>query len=249
MLIASWNVNGIRAANKHIEKFLKEYNPEIIGLQEIKSKEIPLNIQILGYNSIVNPAKKPGYAGTAILTKVEPKETIIGIGKDKFDVEGRVITLIFKKFSLVNVYFPHSRRDLSRLKFKLEFNEEFENFISQFKNVIIMGDFNVAHKEIDIARPKQNEGNPGFTEEEREWMTKFLKKYVDVWRFLHPNEREYTYWSYMFNARKRNIGWRIDYFVISKNLIKYVEDCKIFKEVLGSDHAPIGLYLKDSILK
>ncbi len=248
MLIASWNVNGIRSANRSVEKFLKEYSPEIIGFQEIKSKEMPLNLQTLGYQIILNPAEKPGYAGTAVMTKVEPKEIILGVGKKKFDEEGRVITMRFKKFTLINAYFPHSRRDLSRLKFKLEFNKEFEKFVSQFKKVIVMGDFNVAHTEIDIARPKQNEGNAGFTKEEREWMTKFLEKYVDVWRKLHPKKRKYTYWSYMFNARKKNIGWRIDYFVISKNLMKYVEDCKIFENVFGSDHAPIGLILSNQIL-
>jgi len=245
MLIVSWNVNGIRAANKSVEKFIKEYSPDIIGFQEIKSKEFPLNLQSLDYEIILNPAKKPGYAGTGVLTKIKPKKVISGIGKKKFDDEGRVITMKFKGFTLINAYFPHSRRDLSRLKFKLEFNNEIEKFASHFRNVIIMGDFNVAHTEMDIAHPKQNEGNAGFTKEERRWMDKFLEKYVDVWRELHPNKRKYTYWSYMFNARKKNIGWRIDYFLVTKNLMKYVKDCKIFENTTGSDHAPIGLKFLD----
>ena len=249
MLIVSWNVNGIRAANKNVYEFIKKFNPSIIGFHEIKSKELPLNLQIENYEVIVNHAKKAGYAGTAILTKVKPKEIVMGLNSEKFDSEGRVVSLIFKRFTLVNAYFPHSRRDLSRLKFKMEFNERFEEFVSQFKRVIMMGDFNVAHREIDIARPKQNEGNAGFTNEERAWMERFTNKYIDVWRYLHPNERKYTYWSYMFNARKKNIGWRIDYFLVSKNILKYVTDCKIFEEVMGSDHAPIGLYLKDELIK
>lgn len=246
----SWNVNGYRACIRHgFYEFMDKYKPDIIGIQEIKQSDKPLAPP--GYYMVWNPAKRKGYAGNAIFVKEEfglkDDKSILGIGNPIFDDEGRVSTLECDNFYFVNAYFPNSQHELKRLDFKLEFDKSFSSFVNKLrkkKPVIMCGDFNVAHEEIDIARPKGNEHNPGFTKEERDWMTKLLSdEYLDTFRFLHPKEVKYSWWSYRFNARKRNIGWRIDYFVVSKGFENKMKTAKadILTEVLGSDHAPIYL--------
>jgi len=259
-------VNGIRAVlKKGFFEFLKKEKPDVLCLQEIKISDSArekeefsaqggpaLGWNFPGYAEFWNSAERPGYSGTAILVKSskvhEVKSNINGIGIDKFDKEGRVQTLEFDKFYLVNVYFPNANHELSRLGFKVEFNDKLLKYIKKlekFKLVIITGDFNVAHEEIDLARPKDNIGNPGFTYEEREWMTKFLKSgFIDIFRYFYPERQEYTWWSYRFNARARNLGWRIDYFCVSAKFIKSIKNAHILNKVMGSDHCPIVVELK-----
>ncbi len=246
MLLVSWNVNGIRACHDNLLRFIKTHSPDVISLQEIKSKEIPLDIRSLNYFQYWYPAEREGYSGTGVLSKIKPRRVKYGMGIKKFDREGRVITLDFKDFYLINAYFPNARRDLSRLKFKLEFDEAFLKYVKRLrKPKIICGDFNVAHEEIDLANPTSNREHAGFTDEERKWMTKFLSSgFVDTFRMFVKEGGHYTYWTYMFNARKRNIGWRIDYFIVSKELKDKVKKSWIFTRVYGSDHAPIGLEVK-----
>ena len=245
MLLASWNVNGIRAAiKKGFWDVVRNLRPDVLGLQEIKhdtAPEIPLDLQ--GYKWYWFPAERKGYAGVAVLSRVEPLSVIKGMGIEDFDKEGRVITLEYPDFYVVNAYFPHSRHDLSRLDFKLRFDESIEKYVSSLrkkKPVILMGDFNVAHTEKDIARPKENEGNAGFTKEERNWMTKFLSEgWIDTFRYKNPDATDkYTWWSYRTRARERNIGWRVDYIVISKELLPRLKDAWIFYDTYASDHVP-----------
>ncbi len=253
MLLVSWNVNGIRACYKNgLLDFLKKYKPDIIGMQEIKASEekVPKEILYLpGYEKVWNPAKRPGYAGTAVFYKsgIKPENIDLGIGKKKFDDEGRVMTLEFKRFYFVNSYFPNSQHGLTRLKFKLEFDKEIQDYLDKLRDrkpVVVCGDFNVAHKPIDLANPKQNEKNAGFTPEERAWMDKFLADgWIDSFRLFTKEGGHYTWWTYRFNARARNIGWRVDYFIVSKNLVPKVKRSWILSDVYGSDHAPIGLEL------
>ena len=244
--ILSWNVNGFRAVvKKGFFEFLKKEKPDILGLQEIKQIEKPM---IEEYLVVWNPAKRKGYAGTAVYTLVNPLKITKGIGIKKFDDEGRVITLEFEKFFLINAYFPNAQRGLKRLDFKLEFNNALLNYMEKLrekKPIVLIGDFNVAHKEIDIARPKDNIHNAGFTIEERQWMDKLLSKgYIDTFRMFHPNEKgAYSWWTYRFNARARNIGWRVDYVIVSNELKDKVKDAFILKDVYGSDHAPVGILL------
>ena len=241
--------------------FLKKEKPDVLLLQEIKINDVMRakeNFDFPGYEEYWNSAERPGYSGTAILVKTSPLTPLLnrrgetinqGIGIKKFDIEGRAQTLDMGKFYLVNAYFPNANHELSRLKYKLEFNEALLKYLKKLeksKPVIICGDFNVAHEEIDLARPKDNVGNPGFTDEERAWMTKFLKKgFVDTFRQEHPKKVQYTWWSYRFNARINNIGWRIDYFVVSDKLKKRVKNAYILDKITGSDHCPVGLEIKD----
>ena len=243
--VASWNVNGIRAAiRKGFWDVVRALKPDILGIQEIKASDPPeIPLDITGYRWYWFPAERKGYAGTAILTRIKPKAVEYGIGREEFDREGRVLTLEFDKFFVVNAYFPHSQRELQRLPFKLEFNRAIEQYVEglrQEKPVVFMGDFNVAHTEKDIARPKQNEGNAGFTKEEREWIDSFLKKgWIDTWRYLHPDETgKYTWWSYRFKAREKNIGWRIDYILIPEEIKHWLKDAWIFYDTYASDHVP-----------
>ncbi len=252
LFLASWNVNGIRACFKNgFLDFLEKYSPDILSLQEIKSTEdmIPMEVRYYeGYEKYWNSARRKGYAGTAILTKIEPKEVKFGIGDEKFDDEGRVITADFGNFYLVNAYFPNSQHGLPRLNFKLEFDEKIHEYLNNLrkeKPVILCGDFNVAHKEIDLANPKQNVKNAGFTPEERAWMDKFLEDgWIDTFRMFTKEGGHYTWWTYRFKARERNIGWRVDYFVVSENLKDKVKKSWILSDVYGSDHAPIGLEIE-----
>ncbi len=254
MKIISWNVNGIRAViKKGFINFLKKQKPDILCLQEIKIDEVSRakeQFNFKDYQEYWHPAERPGYSGTAVLVK--NSLTVIsvknGIGKKEFDREGRVQTLEFKNFYLINAYFPHSNHELTRLDFKLQFNQAFYKYVDKLakkKPLVMGGDFNVAHEEIDLARPKDNVGNPGFTNQERAWMTKFLNSgYIDSYRYLNKNKVQYSWWGYRFNLRARNIGWRIDYFCVPEKIKKQVKSAFILDEIIGSDHCPVGIEIK-----
>ncbi len=251
MKILSWNVNGLRAAIKNgILDELKKEDPDIILFQEVKVDKlsVPEEIYHLNYKVYLNSAEKKGYSGTMALSKIEPLNYSTGIGIPEFDSEGRVQTLEFEEFYIVNSYFPNSQHGLTRLDFKMDFNDKILNYLESLKKkkpVIITGDFNVAHEEIDIARPKDNEKNAGFTIEERTFMSKFLEEgYIDSYRYFHKDPGHYSWWSYRFNAREKNIGWRIDYFIISKDFIDKLKDSIIMENIKGSDHAPLELLIK-----
>lgn len=244
----SWNVNGIRACLKNgFAEWLKEEKPDIVGLQEIKINDearAKETFDFAGYNEYWHSAKRPGYSGTAILSKIEP----LSIERGTWDDEGRVLTLEFEGFYFVNTYFPNSNHELSRLSFKEEFNKNWLDYIKKLekkKPVITCGDFNVAHQEIDLARPKDNVGNAGFTKEERSWFDKFIKHgLIDTYRLTNGDKVQYSWWSYRLNARARNIGWRIDYFLISSNLKNKLQRAFIDDTTLGSDHAPVGIEIE-----
>lgn len=243
MKLISWNVAGIRACiNKGCLDFIKKENADVYCLQEVKSSDVPF---IDGYETFNFPAKKKGYSGVLVYSRNKPISVNYGIGNKDFDDEGRVIVLEFEHFYFVAVYFPHSGRDLSRLHFKLRFNKTFEEFCKKLgknKPLVIAGDFNVAHTELDLANPKQNVKNAGFTPEERMWFDSFLKSgYIDTFRLFVSEPGNYTWWTYRNNCRQRNIGWRVDYFVASESLKKKLRDAWILKDVMGSDHCPIGL--------
>lgn len=254
MLLMSWNVNSIRAAVRHgFEKFLREQKPDILCLQEVKISDDARSKQefnFAGYIEYWNSAKRPGYAGTAILVNEKLAQPIVtnGLGKLEFDAEGRVQRAEFKNFYLINCYFPHSRHDLSRLNFKLKFDDAILKYVKKLKKnkpVIITGDFNVAHAEIDLKNPKSNQENPGFLPQERECMDKLLKAgFIDTYRLMNGDKIQYTWWSYMFNARAKNIGWRIDYFLASEKLKNKIIKAEILDKVMGSDHCPIKLEIK-----
>ncbi len=244
--IYSWNVNGIRAVVRN--RFIKWFNdtkPDILCVQEIKARkeDIPEEIKkIKGYHLYSSSAEKKGYAGTAVLTKIKPIKVIDKIGIDKFDKEGRFLLLEFDKFYLFNVYFPNAQRGLKRLSFKNEFNEAYLEFIKKLKDkpLILTGDFNVAHKEIDLKNPKQNIKNAGFTIEERKFTDKLLKMgFTDSFRQFHPKKIQYSWWTYRFHARDKNIGWRIDYFFVSNSLVKHIRKAEIMDNIYGSDHCPV----------
>ena len=248
--ITSWNVNGIRAALKNgLVKTLNKIDADIVCLQEVKADEasLPEEIGNLGYSVFINPAEKRGYSGTLSLSRSTPLSVTKGMGSKKFDSEGRVLALEFQNFWVINTYFPNSQRGLTRLDYKLEYNKNFERWLEDLrktKPLIICGDFNVAHEEIDIARPKENEMNAGFTVQERKWMTEFLSRgYLDTFRMFNREAGNYTWWSYRFNAREKNIGWRIDYFIVSHELEKNVVSSSILSQFGGSDHAPIIMEL------
>lgn len=261
MKIISWNVNGIRAAVKNgLVDYLNKAKPDIIGLQEIKissDARAKTEFDFGNYEEFWHSAQRPGYSGTATLIKnYEPASpagrlpitNYIKGFNNKDDNEGRVQTLEFEKFYFVNCYFPNANHELSRLNFKEEFNAKFLEYIKKLerkKPVIACGDFNVAHEEIDLKNPKENVGNAGFTSEERVWMDKFLAAgFVDTFRHLHPKDIKYSWWSYRFGARHRNIGWRIDYFLVSKSLIKKIKKSEIFDNIKGSDHCPVGIEIE-----
>jgi len=252
MKIISWNVAGIRSCfKKGLTNFIKKENADIYCFQEVKCQpnQFPEELnKMKDYEAFHSFAEKKGYSGVSVYTKIKPMSVICGIGNNPFDSEGRVLTLEFKNFFLVNVYFPHSNRGLKRLDFKLKFNNHFLEFckdLQKTKPIIISSDFNVAHKEIDLRNPKQNEKNAGFTKEERDWFDSFLKEgFIDTFREFNRGGENYTWWSYRNNVRQRNIGWRIDYFIISKKLRGILNKSEILKDVFGSDHAPILLEIK-----
>ena len=247
MKLISWNVNGLRAIyKKDFESIFKEFDADVFCLQETKMQEGQLEVSFDGYEMYFNYAERKGYSGTAIFTKTKPKNVIYGIGIEEHDKEGRVITLEFKEFFLVNCYTPNSGRELARLDYRMEWEDAFRNYLKELdkiKPVILCGDLNVAHKEIDLKNPKTNRKNAGFTDEERNKMTLVLDNgFTDSFRYLYPDkENAYTWWSYMGHAREKNVGWRIDYFIVSDRFSKNIKDAYIFPEIMGSDHCPVGL--------
>lgn len=247
MKLISWNVNGIRAAiTKGFNEFFEEENADIFCIQETKMQEGQATIEFEGYKQYWNSAIKKGYSGTAIFSKIDPLNVTYGIGIDEHDKEGRVITLEFEKFYLVNCYTPNAKRELERLPYRVEWEDAFREYLKKLdlkKPVILCGDLNVAHKEIDLKNPKTNIGNAGFTFEERGKMTELLESgFIDTYRYLYPEkEGAYTWWSYMFHAREKNVGWRIDYFIVSDSIKEKIQEAKIYDGILGSDHCPIGL--------
>lgn len=251
MKLVSWNVNGLRAViNKGFEEFFKETDADIFCIQETKMQEDQIDDKIReifkGYNTYWNSAEKKGYSGTAIITKNIPLNIKFGIGIEEHDKEGRVITLEFDKFYMVNCYTPNSKRELERLDYRMVWEDAFRNYLLELnkkKPVIGCGDLNVAHKEIDLKNPKTNRKNAGFTDEEREKMTELLNAgFTDTFRYLYPDKTDtYTWWSYMFKAREKNAGWRIDYFIVSNSIKDKIKESYIYSEVMGSDHCPVGL--------
>lgn len=246
----SWNVNGLRACmNKGFMDFFEHVDADIFCLQETKLSEGQLDWNQEGYYAYWNYAEKKGYSGTAVFSKEEPLKVTYGIGVEEHDKEGRVITLEFEKFYFVTVYTPNSQRELARLDYRMEWEDAFRAYLTglkEKKQVIVTGDMNVAHKEIDLKNPKTNHKNAGFTNEERAKMTELLDVgFIDTFRYFYPDlEGVYSWWSYMFKAREKNAGWRIDYFLASKGLEEQLVDAKIYTDILGSDHCPVGLVVK-----
>ena len=247
MKLISWNVNGIRACvNKGFTNFFKTIEADIFCIQETKCQEGQIELEFNGYTSYWNSAEKKGYSGTAIFTKKKPISVAYGIGIEEHDKEGRVITLEFENFYMVNIYTPNSKRELERLEYRCIWEDEIRRYLLQLnkeKPVIMCGDLNVAHKEIDLKNPKTNHHNAGFTDEERNKMTDLLSVgFTDSFRYLYPDkENQYSWWSYMGHAREKNIGWRIDYFIVSSNIQEKIKDAYIYPEIMGSDHCPVGL--------
>lgn len=249
MKFISWNVNGLRACvKKDFEASFHHLDADFFCLQETKMQAGQLDLQFEGYQSYWNYADKKGYSGTAIYTKHEPLNVTYGLGIDEHDHEGRVITLEMEDFFLITVYVPNSQDELRRLDYRMQWEDDFRAYVKQLdaiKPVIICGDLNVAHEEIDLKNPKTNRRNAGFTDEEREKMTILLDNgFVDTFRHLYPEQVTYSWWSYRFRAREKNAGWRIDYFLISERLKERLVDAKIHTEILGSDHCPVELELQ-----
>lgn len=245
MKFISWNVNGLRACvTKGFTDFFNDIDADFFCLQETKLQQGQIDFAPEGYYSYWNYAEKKGYSGTAIFTKYEPTSVTYGMGIPEHDTEGRVITLEYDNFYLITVYVPNSKRKLLRLDYRMQWEDAFRDYICALdkkKPVVFCGDLNVAHKEIDLKNPKTNHRNAGFTDEEREKFSLMLDSgFTDTFRFFYPEQEGiYSWWSYMFKARERNAGWRIDYFVTSKRLDDKLEDAKIHTEVLGSDHCPV----------
>ena len=244
----SWNVNGLRACvGKDFENPFKELDADFFCLQETKMQEGQLDLTFEGYNSYWNYAEKKGYSGTAIYTKHQPLSVSYGIGVEEHDHEGRVITLEYEKFYLITVYTPNSQTELRRLDYRMTWEADFRKFLKNLdakKPVIVCGDMNVAHEEIDIKNPKGNRKNAGFTDEEREKMTELLNDgFTDTFRYKYPEQVTYSWWSYRFKAREKNAGWRIDYFLVSDRLQANIDDAKIHTDIMGSDHCPVELDL------
>jgi len=249
MKFISWNVNGLRACvGKEFEQQFKDLDADFFCLQETKMQAGQLDISFPGYESYWNYADKKGYSGTAIYTKHKPLSVTYGIDIDEHDHEGRVITLEMGDFYLVTVYTPNSQDGLRRLEYRMKWEDDFQAYLHKLdekKPVIVCGDMNVAHQEIDLKNPKTNRKNAGFTDEEREKMTQLLSNgFIDTFRTLYPEQVTYSWWSYRFRAREKNTGWRIDYFLISERLKDRLEDAKIHTEIMGSDHCPVEIILK-----
>ena len=249
MKIVSWNVAGLRAClNKGLDRFVAEDKADIYCFQETKITEEENPFHPLGYREYLYPAEKKGYSGTMIYSKVEPISIKYGIDDEEYDSEGRTITLEFEDFYLVNCYVPNSKRGLLRLDSRMRFEELMKKYLLDLKskkNVIYCGDLNVAHEEIDIKNPKTNHFSAGFTDEERDKMTKLLEAgFIDTYRYFNPETIKYSWWSYMHQARLKDIGWRIDYFIVNKEYINNVTNTMIYTDTLGSDHCPIGIEIK-----
>ena len=247
MKLISWNVNGIRAClTKGFEDIFKKLDADIFCIQETKCQPEQIELEFEGYTSYWNSAEKKGYSGTAIFTKQKPINVTYGIGIEEHDKEGRVITLEFEKFYMVDIYTPNSKRELERLDYRQIWEDVIRKYLlklNETKPVIMCGDLNVAHKEIDLKNPKTTRHNAGFTDEERQKMTELLDAgFTDSFRYLYPDkENAYSWWSYMGHAREKNVGWRIDYFIVSKSIENQIKEAKIYPEIMGSDHCPVGL--------
>lgn len=250
MKFISWNVNGLRACvGKGFLDFFKEADADIFCLQETKLQEGQIDLELPGYHQYWNYAEKKGYSGTAIFTKTKPLSVAYGIGVEEHDHEGRVITLEYPDFYFITVYTPNSQNELTRLDYRMKWEEDFLSYLKKLeenKPVIFCGDLNVAHNEIDLKNPKSNRKNAGFTDEERGRFTALMQAgFIDTFRYFYPDQEGiYSWWSYRFSARAKNAGWRIDYFIVSESLKDRLEDAAIYTEVMGSDHCPVGLFLK-----
>lgn len=246
MRFVSWNVNGLRAIyQKDFPNIFNQFEADFICLQETKMQEGQLDFNPEGYFKYFNYAEKKGYSGTAIYTKHEPLSVNYGIQVDQHDHEGRVITLEYETFYIVCVYTPNAQDELRRLSYRMEWEDDFRAYLvklDQTKPVIVCGDLNVAHEEIDLKNPNSNHNNPGFSDEERAQFTKFLEAgFVDTFRYLYPDKEQYSWWSYRMKARERNVGWRIDYFVVSDRIAKDIDEALIHDDIFGSDHCPVSL--------
>lgn len=250
MKFVSWNVNGFRAVlNKGFDKFFTEIDADFFCIQETKMQEGQHNYDFLDYHEFYNSAVKKGYSGTAILSKEQPLAVTYGINMEEHDQEGRVITCEYDQFYLVTVYTPNSKRGLERLDYRMVWEDDFQAYVKALdekKPVIICGDLNVAHQKIDLKNPQSNRLNAGFTDEERSKMTQFLENgFVDSFRYLHPEAKDrYSWWSYMAQSRQRNIGWRIDYFIVSERIKDKIKKAEILDQVMGSDHCPVYLEIE-----
>ncbi len=244
--LISWNVNGIRACiTKGFLDYFNEVDADIFCLQEIKLSPDQLELSLAGYQQYFNYAEKKGYSGTAVFTKIPPLSCTYGMGISEHDHEGRIITLEFEDFYLVNVYTPNSKQELERLDYRMVWENDFRNYLQSLdarKPVILCGDLNVAHQEIDLKNPKANKRHAGFTEEERTKLSELLNAgFIDSYRYLYPDKESYSWWSYRFNARAKNVGWRIDYFCTSERLKDRISKAEIHESVMGSDHCPVEL--------
>ncbi|HBF13470.1 MAG TPA: exodeoxyribonuclease III [Deltaproteobacteria bacterium] len=249
MKFISWNVNGIRSVlGKGFLQYVDREDPDILCLQETKAHPDQVDKILSHYQHFWNSAEKKGYSGTAIFTKVEPLSVTYGLGLPEHDTEGRVITLEFKNYYLVNVYTPNAQRELTRLKYRMKWDADFLKYVKKLeekKPVIFCGDLNVAHKEIDLKNYKSNYGNAGFTEQERGGFDNIVNAgFIDSFRYFNQDPGHYTWWSYMFQARSKNVGWRIDYFCLSQDLKSILKDAHIYPHVMGSDHCPVGVIIK-----
>jgi len=247
MKLVSWNVNGIRAClNKGFLDFFNKVDADIFCLQETKVQQGQVQLGMNGYYQYWNYAVKKGYSGTALFSRKKPLSVVDGIGINEHDQEGRVITAEYEKFFMVNVYTPNSQQELARLDYRMQWEDDFRVYLKTLdakKPVIICGDLNVAHKEIDLKNPSSNRRNAGFTDEEREKIsTLLIDGFTDSYRYLYPDrENVYTWWSYMFHAREKNVGWRIDYFLVSDRVRDKIEEATVYADIYGSDHCPVGL--------
>lgn len=250
--LVSWNVNGIRACvGKGFLDYFNEVNADIFCIQEAKLQNGQISLDLKGYTQYWNYAVKKGYSGTAAFTKQKPLSVFYGVGIPEHDQEGRVITLEYEKFNLINVYTPNSQSELTRLTYRMIWEDMFFLYLERLdrvKPVILCGDLNVAHNEIDLKNPASNRKSAGFTDEERSKMTRLLNSgYIDTYRYFYPDNKDaYTWWSYMMKAREKNVGWRIDYFIVSEKLKEYISDAQIHSNIMGSDHCPVILETKDA---
>lgn len=249
MKLISWNVNGLRACvKKGFSDFFNEIDADLFAIQETKLHKDQIDLEYEGYTSYYNDAIRKGYSGVAIYSKYQPINVSYGIGIEEHDQEGRVITLEFEKFYFVTCYTPNSKQKLERLDYRQQWEDAFREYLGklkQVKPVVVCGDLNVAHQEIDLKNDKTNHNNAGFTDEEREKMTELLESgFIDSYRYLYPDREVYSWWSYRFKAREKNAGWRIDYFLVSDDLKDHIKDAYIYTDILGSDHCPVGIELE-----
>lgn len=246
MKLVSWNVNGIRSCvQKGFYDFFQQVNADIFCIQETKMQPEQLIINSEGYYQYMNSAVRKGYSGVMVFTKQKPLSVVLGMGMEKHDQEGRLITLEYKDFYFIGCYTPNAKEELARLSYRMEWEDDFRSYIKRLdaqKPVILCGDLNVAHQEIDLKNPKTNHNSAGFSDAEREKFSALLNSgFIDTYRFLYPDKIEYSWWSYRFKARERNAGWRIDYFIVSERLQNQIQDTKIHTDITGSDHCPVSL--------